>query len=106
MATNNHQDNFARGTIIDKLEEMRSLTNVEKKFEIDKSVDFLKSLKTFQMATTVVLFETCLFHVTRHDGGQQTAIRSPSQEENTLNVVADRTESSTRAVAHHLSVSL
>ncbi|GFW00655.1 uncharacterized protein TNCV_2284011 [Trichonephila clavipes] len=50
------------------------------------------------------LRETRLFHVTRHDAGQRRAVRSSSLEESTLNAVADRPESSTRAVAHHLSV--
>ncbi|GFV55891.1 hypothetical protein TNCV_2834631 [Trichonephila clavipes] len=39
------------------------------------------------------------------DTGRRRAVHSPSLEENTLNVVADRPESSTIAVAHHVSVS-
>ncbi|GFW41276.1 uncharacterized protein TNCV_1002691 [Trichonephila clavipes] len=49
--------------------------------------------------------ETRSFYVTRHDAGRRRTVRSPSLEENTLNVVVDRFESSTRAVAHHVSVS-
>ncbi|GFW29213.1 hypothetical protein TNCV_4132872 [Trichonephila clavipes] len=49
------------------------------------------------------LRETCSFHVTRYDAGRRRAVPSPSLEEDILNVVADRPESSTRAVAHHLS---
>ncbi|GFW25672.1 uncharacterized protein TNCV_1309331 [Trichonephila clavipes] len=51
------------------------------------------------------LHETHSFHVIIHstsdDAGQRKAIRCPSLEESILNVVADRPESSTRAVAHH-----
>ncbi|GFS94661.1 DUF4817 domain-containing protein [Trichonephila clavipes] len=45
------------------------------------------------------------FHVTRHDAGRRRDVRSPSLEESLLNVVVDRSESSTTAVAHHVSVS-
>ncbi|GFS77544.1 hypothetical protein TNCV_320991 [Trichonephila clavipes] len=44
--------------------------------------------------------ETGTFHVTRH-----AAAHISSLEESTLNVVADRSESSTTAVAHHVNVS-
>ncbi|GFV87338.1 hypothetical protein TNCV_4033101 [Trichonephila clavipes] len=47
------------------------------------------------------LWETRLFHVTRHDAGRQ----SPNLEESILSIVADRPDSSTRAVAHRVSVS-
>ncbi|GFX22373.1 uncharacterized protein TNCV_1815741 [Trichonephila clavipes] len=47
------------------------------------------------------LRETRSFPVTRHGAGQRRVVRSPSLEERILNVVADRPESSTRAVAHH-----
>ncbi|GFV61949.1 hypothetical protein TNCV_4107531 [Trichonephila clavipes] len=43
-------------------------------------------------------------HVTKHDTGHHQAVHSPSLEESILNTVADRPESSTRAVAHHVSV--
>ncbi|GFX36777.1 uncharacterized protein TNCV_5036131 [Trichonephila clavipes] len=45
------------------------------------------------------------FHVTRHSAGLQRSVRSPSLEENILNVMAVKPASSTRAVAHHVSVS-
>ncbi|GFV11102.1 uncharacterized protein TNCV_2718461 [Trichonephila clavipes] len=45
------------------------------------------------------------FHVTRHDAGRKRAVRSSIRGESILNVVAVRPESSTRAVAHHISVS-
>ncbi|GFV55782.1 DUF4817 domain-containing protein [Trichonephila clavipes] len=45
------------------------------------------------------------FHVTRHDLGRRRAVKSQSMEESILNVVADRPKSSTRAVAHQVSVS-
>ncbi|GFU69928.1 hypothetical protein TNCV_3348531 [Trichonephila clavipes] len=45
------------------------------------------------------LRETRSFHVTRHEVGQR------SLEESILNVVADRLQTSTRAVAHHVHVS-
>ncbi|GFV42051.1 uncharacterized protein TNCV_1569181 [Trichonephila clavipes] len=48
------------------------------------------------------LRETSSFHVSRHHAGRRRAVRSPSLEESILNVVADRPESSTRAVAHVL----
>ncbi|GFW55025.1 uncharacterized protein TNCV_2786401 [Trichonephila clavipes] len=51
------------------------------------------------------LREPCSFHVTKHDAGQQRAVRSPSQEESILNVVVVRPESSTKAVAQHISMS-
>ncbi|GFU30055.1 HTH_Tnp_Tc3_2 domain-containing protein [Trichonephila clavipes] len=44
-----------------------------------------------------------LFHVTRHDADRQITVRSPRLEDSILNAVADRPESSTRAVAHHES---
>ncbi|GFU72436.1 hypothetical protein TNCV_3573851 [Trichonephila clavipes] len=47
------------------------------------------------------LRETGSFHLTRHDASRQSTVRSPRLEESILNVVADRPESSTRAVAHH-----
>ncbi|GFV71210.1 hypothetical protein TNCV_2429571 [Trichonephila clavipes] len=43
------------------------------------------------------LRETVYFHFTRYDTGRRTAVLTPSLEENTLNTVADRLESSTRA---------
>ncbi|GFX86318.1 hypothetical protein TNCV_2562001 [Trichonephila clavipes] len=46
-----------------------------------------------------------LFHITRHDVVRRTAVRSSSKEESILNVVADRTKSSTRTVAYYESVS-
>ncbi|GFW06810.1 uncharacterized protein TNCV_3289101 [Trichonephila clavipes] len=49
--------------------------------------------------------ETRSFHVNKYDAGRRRAVRSSNLEENILNIVADRPESSTRAVAHHLSVS-
>ncbi|GFX58160.1 uncharacterized protein TNCV_4049181 [Trichonephila clavipes] len=51
------------------------------------------------------LRETRLFQVTRHDAGWRRTIRSSSLKEIILNVVADRPQSSTRAVAHLVSVS-
>ncbi|GFV56881.1 hypothetical protein TNCV_1869221 [Trichonephila clavipes] len=47
--------------------------------------------------------ETGSFQVTRHDTG--TLLRRPSLEKSILNVVTDKPESSTGAVAYHLSVS-
>ncbi|GFX70325.1 NT-3 growth factor receptor [Trichonephila clavipes] len=47
------------------------------------------------------LRETRLFHVIRRDGGRRRAMRNPSLEESTLNVVDDTPKSSTRSVAHH-----
>ncbi|GFU66128.1 hypothetical protein TNCV_2858011 [Trichonephila clavipes] len=38
------------------------------------------------------LHETLSFHVTRHDAGVRRAVRSPSLEESTWNVVADRSQ--------------
>ncbi|GFS74300.1 integrase catalytic domain-containing protein [Trichonephila clavipes] len=49
------------------------------------------------------LNETCSFHVTRHNARRRRSVRNPSQEESILNFVADRPESSTRAIAHPLS---
>ncbi|GFU50239.1 uncharacterized protein TNCV_300741 [Trichonephila clavipes] len=43
------------------------------------------------------------FHVTRHDAGRQSPVHSPSLEESILILVADRPESSTRAVVHPIS---
>ena len=37
---------------------------------------------------------------TSHEAGRRRAVRSPILKENTLNIVADRSESSTRAVAY------
>ncbi|GFV45309.1 uncharacterized protein TNCV_2037621 [Trichonephila clavipes] len=51
------------------------------------------------------LRETRSFHVTRDDAGRRRAVSSPSLEESILNAVTDRPESSTRAVAHHVSLS-
>ncbi|GFY06617.1 DUF4817 domain-containing protein [Trichonephila clavipes] len=51
------------------------------------------------------LRETRSFHVTRHNAGRRRAVLSPSLKESILNVVADRPESSTRAVAHHVNAS-
>ncbi|GFW94673.1 hypothetical protein TNCV_4247131 [Trichonephila clavipes] len=51
------------------------------------------------------LHETRLLLVAKHDAGIRTALRTPSLEESLLNFVADRPESSTIAVAHHVSVS-
>ncbi|GFY32275.1 hypothetical protein TNCV_3557831 [Trichonephila clavipes] len=42
--------------------------------------------------------ETVLFLVTRHDAGRRRAELSPSPEESTFNVVANRPESSTECV--------
>ncbi|GFV74135.1 hypothetical protein TNCV_4510411 [Trichonephila clavipes] len=47
------------------------------------------------------LRETRSVQVTRHDAGRQRAVGSTSLEESILNVVAVRSESSTRVVAHH-----
>ncbi|GFT46015.1 hypothetical protein TNCV_3535711 [Trichonephila clavipes] len=47
------------------------------------------------------LCETHSFHVTMHHAGRQRAVPSPSLEESILNILADRFESSTRAVAYH-----
>ncbi|GFX95751.1 hypothetical protein TNCV_4886771 [Trichonephila clavipes] len=58
-----------------------------------------------QMWLHLQLRGTRSFHITRHDAGRRRAVRSPSLEGSILNVVADRRESITRAVAHHLSVS-
>ncbi|GFW63514.1 hypothetical protein TNCV_401801 [Trichonephila clavipes] len=52
----------------------------------------------------VQLRETRSFHVTRYYAGRQRSVGSPSLEESTLNVGADRLVSSTRAVAHHGSL--
>ncbi|GFV45733.1 hypothetical protein TNCV_1388831 [Trichonephila clavipes] len=41
------------------------------------------------------------FHFPRHAACRRKAVRSPSLEESTLKVVADKLESSIRAVAHH-----
>ncbi|GFX60842.1 uncharacterized protein TNCV_1311351 [Trichonephila clavipes] len=49
------------------------------------------------------LRETRSFHVTRRDSNRRTAVRSPSIEESILNVVADKSELSTRA--HHVNAS-
>ncbi|GFT34023.1 hypothetical protein TNCV_4384741 [Trichonephila clavipes] len=51
------------------------------------------------------LCETRSFLVIRHDSGRQRAVRSPSLDESIFNVMADRPESSTRAVAHHVKMS-
>ncbi|GFW24072.1 hypothetical protein TNCV_4951161 [Trichonephila clavipes] len=51
------------------------------------------------------LRETHSFHVTRHDADRRSAVRSPSLAERILNIEADRPESSTSVVAHHVSVS-
>ncbi|GFT08542.1 uncharacterized protein TNCV_5024401 [Trichonephila clavipes] len=51
------------------------------------------------------LRDTRSFYVPRHDACQRRAVRCLSLEESILNVVPDRPESSTRAVAHHVSVS-
>ena len=45
------------------------------------------------------------FYLTRHEAGRRRAVRSPSLEESILNTVADRHESSTRAVTHKVDVS-
>ncbi|GFV80150.1 hypothetical protein TNCV_1477131 [Trichonephila clavipes] len=42
-------------------------------------------------------------HVTRHDGGRGRAVHSSGLEEIILNIVADRSESRTRAIAHKCS---
>ncbi|GFU22481.1 hypothetical protein TNCV_1303951 [Trichonephila clavipes] len=47
------------------------------------------------------LRETRSFDITRHDADRRRTVRSPSLEERILYLVADRPESSTRAVAHH-----
>ncbi|GFV50576.1 DUF4817 domain-containing protein [Trichonephila clavipes] len=47
--------------------------------------------------------ETRSFHVTRHDAGRRRTVRIQSPKESILNVVASESES--RAVAHHVSVS-
>ncbi|GFV32506.1 hypothetical protein TNCV_1677921 [Trichonephila clavipes] len=47
------------------------------------------------------LCEARSFYVTRYDAGRQKAVLSPSLEESILNVVADRAELSTTAVAHY-----
>ncbi|GFT27524.1 hypothetical protein TNCV_1276131 [Trichonephila clavipes] len=47
--------------------------------------------------------KTRSFLVTGHNAGLRRAVSSSSLEESILNVVADRPESSTRAVAHHVS---
>ncbi|PRD30561.1 UNVERIFIED_CONTAM: hypothetical protein NCL1_26092 [Trichonephila clavipes] len=47
------------------------------------------------------LRQTRSFYITRHDSGQQRAVRILNLEESILNVVAERPESSTRAFAHH-----
>ncbi|GFW62297.1 hypothetical protein TNCV_913091 [Trichonephila clavipes] len=49
--------------------------------------------------------ETDSSHVTKHDTRRQRAIRNPSLEESILSVTADIPLSSTRAVAHHVSMS-
>ncbi|GFU72709.1 HTH_Tnp_Tc3_2 domain-containing protein [Trichonephila clavipes] len=51
------------------------------------------------------LREARSFHVTRQDFSRQRAVRSPRQKESILNVVNIRPQSSTRAVANHVSVS-
>ncbi|GFX91183.1 DUF4817 domain-containing protein [Trichonephila clavipes] len=51
------------------------------------------------------LHETRSFHVTRHDAGRRRHVRSSNLDESILNVVANRPESSTKVVAHHVSVS-
>ncbi|GFT40112.1 uncharacterized protein TNCV_2171221 [Trichonephila clavipes] len=48
--------------------------------------------------------ETRLFYARRHDAGRRRAVRSSSLEEGIWNVVPDRSESCTRAVAHHVSM--
>ncbi|GFT95258.1 hypothetical protein TNCV_3325761 [Trichonephila clavipes] len=45
---------------------------------------------------------TAVQMVSRHDAGQRRSVRLQSLEESILNVVADGSESSTRAVAHHV----
>ncbi|GFU41989.1 hypothetical protein TNCV_4676871 [Trichonephila clavipes] len=49
------------------------------------------------------LRETRSFHVPRHDAGRRRTVPSPSLEESILNAVADRPESSTRAVDYPAS---
>ncbi|GFT80570.1 hypothetical protein TNCV_5122771 [Trichonephila clavipes] len=53
------------------------------------------------------LLTTLSFYVTRHVAGGRRAVRSPSVKDSAtiLKTVADRPESSTRAAAHHISVS-
>ncbi|GFT01368.1 uncharacterized protein TNCV_3214991 [Trichonephila clavipes] len=50
------------------------------------------------------LHETHLFYVTRHEACQLRAVVecSPSLEKSILSIVADRPESKTRAVVHHV----
>ncbi|GFT52905.1 hypothetical protein TNCV_1460131 [Trichonephila clavipes] len=52
-----------------------------------------------------IFCETRSFLVTRHDADHRRAVRNSSLEEIIFCVVADRPESSTRAIAHHVSVS-
>ncbi|GFY06898.1 hypothetical protein TNCV_4090001 [Trichonephila clavipes] len=62
------------------------------------------SYQTDKLAVCVGGTETTQNHTgCRHDAGRLRAVRSPSLEENILNVVADGPESSTRVVAHHIS---
>ncbi|GFV70489.1 uncharacterized protein TNCV_2868351 [Trichonephila clavipes] len=50
------------------------------------------------------LRETHSFHVTTHYASQRRAVSGANLVESILNIVADRPESSTRTVAHHVSV--
>ncbi|GFV80077.1 hypothetical protein TNCV_1476401 [Trichonephila clavipes] len=43
------------------------------------------------------------YHIIRHDADRRRAVCSPSLEKGILNVVADRPESSTTAVAHYIN---
>ncbi|GFS71098.1 uncharacterized protein TNCV_5049031 [Trichonephila clavipes] len=52
---------------------------------------------------TLSTSKTDLFHFSRHDASRLRALRSPSLEEIILNVVADKPETSTRAVAHRVT---
>ncbi|GFV25061.1 hypothetical protein TNCV_885271 [Trichonephila clavipes] len=46
--------------------------------------------------------ETRSFHVTRLDAGRRRAVPNPRLKESILNVVDDRSESSTKAVTYHV----
>ncbi|GFW93802.1 DUF4817 domain-containing protein [Trichonephila clavipes] len=62
----------------------------------------MPNYRTFQRLH-LHLRETRLFHVTRQYASRRKVVRRSSLEKTILNVVADRSESSARAVVHHVN---
>ncbi|GFT81510.1 uncharacterized protein TNCV_3673611 [Trichonephila clavipes] len=65
----------------------------------------MQNKQTCITAITSSTSETGSIHFTSHDAGRRRPVRSPSLKENILNVVPERPQSSTRAVAHYVMVS-